>query len=142
MALKDLVIQPKTLKFPSGEITVYPLTMKDIILLLQEYAPEMGNVMDGKVDWGKMIVEAPAFVSTLIAHAVREPDGVELVAQLPFSVQLIALQTIWDLSAIDGDMLGKLVLRMAAGMQKLNAQLKEQNVELLRQSVESLGKSA
>jgi hypothetical protein len=142
VALKDLVVQPKVLTFPTGEVTIYPLTMKDVIMLVQQYAPEMNTVMDGQVDWAKMIVQAPAFVSALVAQAAREPESADIVATLPFSVQLLALQTIWDLSSVDGDMLGKLVLRMAAGMQKLNSQLREQSVELLRQDVASLGKPA
>lgn len=136
MALKDLIPQPETLKFPKGELTVYPLTMKDVIVLLQRHSVEMGQLMEGKVDLSKLISEAPAFVANLITISAHESEDLELVAQLPFSVQLIALQAIWDISAVDGDMLGKLVLRLAEGMTKLNAQLRVQSAGLVQQSVE------
>lgn len=135
MALKDLIPQAEVLKFPKGELTVHPLTMKDVIILLQRYSIEMSALMDGKVDLAKLIAEAPAFVASVITMAAHEDEDIELVARLPFSVQLIALQAIWDASAVDGEMLGKLVLRLAEGMQKLNAQLGLQNAGLVQQSV-------
>lgn len=141
MSLRDLVVEPKTVKFGNGEVTLYPITLRDVILLSKEFAPELGSLMNGEqVDVPRLITQSPLFVSSLVSHSAREPDAVDLVAALPFSVQLIALQTIWDLSAVDGDLLGKFVLRLSEGIAKLNSQLKERNLELMKQSAESLGK--
>lgn len=140
MGLKDLVPKPQVLEFPSGTLTLYPLTMKDIIFLLQDYSQDMNAMMEGKVDIAKLIAESPSFVANVIIYSSRESDvTIEDVASLPFAVQLSALQAIWDLSAVDGDMLGKLFLRVAEGITKLNNALKEQSVKQMLNVTGSTG---
>lgn len=140
MGLKDLVPKPQVLEFPSGTLTLYPLTMKDIIFLLQDYSQDMNAMMEGKVDIAKLIAESPSFVANVIIYSSRESDvTIEDVASLPFAVQLSALQAIWDLSAVDGDMLGKLFLRVAEGITKLNNALREQSVKQMLNVTGSTG---
>lgn len=140
MGLKDLVPKPQVLEFPSGTLTLYPLTMKDIIFLLQDYSQDMNAMMEGTVDMAKLIAESPSFVANVIIYSSRESDvTIEDVASLPFAVQLSALQAIWDLSAVDGDMLGKLFLRVAEGITKLNNALKEQSVKQMLNVTGSTG---
>lgn len=140
MGLKDLIPKPQVLEFPTGTLTLYPLTMKDIIFLLQDYSQDMNAMMEGKVDIAKLIAESPSFVANVIIYSSRESDvTIEDVASLPFAVQLSALQAIWDLSAVDGDMLGKLFLRVAEGITKLNNALREQSVKQMLNVTGSTG---
>lgn len=141
MALKDLVVNPKTVKFGQGDVTLYPLTLKDIIMLSREFAPELSKMLSGEaVDYAQLISQSPMFVASIITHSAREHEAIDVVGSLPFSVQLVVLQTIWDLSAADGDLLGKLILRLAEGMQKLNKQLSERNTALSNEIEGSHGK--
>lgn len=139
MSLKDLVPEPRVLTFPKGSVTVYPLTIHDLVLLLSHHELDMNSLMEGQLDIPKLLAKAPVLAASLIAYAAREPGEIETVAKLPFAVQLLALEAIWDASALDGDMLGKLVLRLAEGVRGLNSQLKEQSDKVLLPSGGSLG---
>lgn len=128
MALKDLIPQPKTLTLKTGSLTLHPLTLEDIIIILQSgHEKEMTEMMEGKVSIPALLKDAPVFACKLVALSAQEPDEWATVRKLPFAVQLAALETVWDLSSVEGDMLGKLVLRIAEGLDGLNAILKQRN---------------
>lgn len=137
MALKDLIPQPRTVEFKHGKLTLHPLTLEDIIMVLQTgHADDMTKMMEGQVNLPQLLKDAPAFACKLVALSAGEPDEWNTVRKLPFAVQLVALETVWDLCSVEGDLLGKLVLRIAEGLEGLNAILKQRNESKKPESAE------
>lgn len=143
MALKDLIPQPVTIKAGSGTLTINPLTLKDIIQLSQTYYPELSGLMEGGVaNIASLILKSPIFAATIIAYACGEPDNFSDAAKLPFSVQLIALKTIWEASMVDEEQVGKFLVGLSGGLQRMNALLKVEAEKQKLGTTASLGLSA
>lgn len=112
--LKDIVVQKKTVEVPgqTASFDVQGLSLETITSLLESYSPELTAIFNGEADPTTLVTKSPLFVASLVALAADEPDAIDTVRKLPFGVQLIALEAVWDLTLPDPDSLGKLVDRV------------------------------
>lgn len=135
MSLKDLLQLPEQVKVGNHHVTVHPLTLTDLAKLSQNYYPELSEVMEGNFDkLHALVTKAPLFVATLIAYATGEPDEVETAGKIPAAAQLLILQAIWKLSMVEEESVVKFIRALAAGLEKLNASLKEDVLKRLAEA--------
>jgi hypothetical protein len=98
--------------------TVRPLTMRDLAALQATHAEALAGFLENHAP-GEMLARWPDACAAIIALAAGEPDNAEQAAQLPLGVQIQAIESIWALSRIDEDALGKLAGRIVRLMKKI-----------------------
>ncbi len=121
MALKDLIPTGREIETPAGKLTVYPITLEELMGLLGQYKKELTALLNGETSIADLFTDAPVLVARMIALGTHEPDAVEDVRKLAFGTQLAALEAIWTMSVPDEETLGKvlgLLLSMARATRK------------------------
>lgn len=135
MALKDVVIERRTVAAPGGSFSVRGVTAFDIEVLIKHFGPELVdtilNVVESsksRPDWTRDYVrdllmqavrQLPDVVAALIAVCADEPDQLEIVKKLPTTSLLQALLDIFELTFISETELKKLaagILRVTETM--------------------------
>jgi len=120
MSLADLVAIKEKIESPHGDFEVQGLTLEALAGLLKEHTKEIASLFDGKLDFTELLKESPVLVAKLIAYSAGEPEHIDNVKSLPFGVQLIALQKIWELTAVDTAELGNMIRSLTEGMENLD----------------------
>lgn len=101
MGLKDLLLPEKEIKVPGGgSFTIRGLNIRDITFLVRQHSGEIetlfakfSNDADNIGEVGMSLLEtAPDIAAEVIALAAGERDAVDVVKNLPFPVQVEALE--------------------------------------------------
>ncbi len=119
MSLANLVAITEKIESPHGDFEVRGLTLQALAGLLKDHAEELSKLFDGEIDFQAVVREFPDLVAMLIAQAAGEPEYVDNVKELPFGVQLNAIEKIWNLTAVDVEELGNLIRSLTKGMENL-----------------------
>jgi len=127
MSLADLVAIKEKIESPHGDFEIQGLTLEALAGLMKEHTSELSSMFDGKLDFTELLKESPDLVAKLIAYSAGEPEHVANVKLLPFGVQLIALQRIWKLTAVDTEELGNMLRSLTKGMENLDLPTKTKN---------------
>lgn len=113
MALSNIVVPSREVYLENADcFTVRGLCFEDTAILLQEHGGELNGmfqsyISDGGVDLDridmadlapKMVKTAPKIVAKVIALAADEPNQDKVVRNLPFPVQVEALQHVGELT--------------------------------------------
>jgi hypothetical protein len=118
--LKDIVAPKRTVTFGDSTFEVRGLCLEDLAALLENYKTELASLFDGDVNFEVLIHQSPKFVAELIALAADEADQVDVVRKLPLGVQLESLVAAWELTGVEPEMVGNLIRRLTAGMERMN----------------------
>lgn len=120
-SLKDLVEYQKDLLLPGGKIlTVSGLTLETVGSLVNDYKEEFDMLLQQqKFNAEELLSKYAVFCATLIAYSTGNPSEVNYAKKLPVGIQIKALEAIWDLSAVDTEQVGKLAVRLLAGVKEL-----------------------
>ncbi len=113
MSLSNFSVATKEIKSDEGSFKVKGITLGALAELLTNYKEELETLFSGTADIPNLIVKAPDFCAELIAHAAGEPDEIEKVKDLPLGLQLTAIGSIWELTAVDVPELGKLLKKIS-----------------------------
>lgn len=88
------------------------LSLEDIGGLMKDHAAEISKLFEGQVNIQEIAETWPILTAKMIAIAMDEPDDWESAKKLPLTTQLGALMTIWDLTVVDEEVLGKIQGRL------------------------------
>ena len=124
--LEQVAVQTATIKIGTkkGEKTgkVRGLSLEDIGSLMKDHATEISKLFEGQVNIQEIATTWPILTAKMIAIAMDEPDDWEHAKKLPLTTQLDALMTIWDLTAVDEEVLGKIQGRLTNWLNQRAAQ--------------------
>jgi len=146
MSLENLVGGEKetiVLKNGKAKFDVYPLTIKDIGILIKKYSQRLEKFKGKDIDFMSLLEEAPEMVEDILKMGTR--DEVKDVGKLAVGIQIRALDVIWTLSELDADYLGKLGARLLGVLKQTGLSLtpmmgsengKEPSQELLKNSLQ------
>lgn len=138
------------------EVVIQPLTVRNIVFLLEKHTTEMADLLSGNADIFKTIADkAPDFMGDFISLGIEEDVPKDKIEQLPFEIQCRLSESIWNLSVTDGEYLGKLVGRLTKGLataarmmpnqvdeEKIKKMLEDSRKELEKTGQSSLEKSS
>ena len=110
---------------PDKAIEVFPLNLSQIAKLFFTYNDAFLSLYaegDKQApNYTTLLVAAPEMIAEIIAYGARQEDSVQLIAQLPGTVQLIAISAIWKLSVPDPKKLKEALISLMGELQKINA---------------------
>ena len=113
MSLSALIAtQKSSISVGKKKLNLRALSLGDIAELSQQCPNEMKAIIEDDSPLGGLIRKSPEFAARIIAFAANEPEGWQDALKLPIGVQIQALNTIWDLSALTEDDLGKFLTRI------------------------------
>ena len=139
MGLKHIKLPEAQVKFPGGDIAVRGLSLDDLSFIVQRHGAKLNVLFKSFTEGGELTVEgvanfalpllnaAPEIAAELIACASGDPEDAHIAADLPFPVQLEALEKLAELTFnVSGGpkKLVETVLRMAKGTTGLLDSLK------------------
>lgn len=140
MGLKNLKFPEATIEFSGGDFAVRGLSLNDISWLVQRHGQKLNNLFTqfqqsaDELDTATvaafalpLLQSAPEIAAELIACATGDAEDAEMAAQLPFPVQLDALEKLVELTFSAGGgpkKLVEIVVRLAQGTTGLLAELK------------------
>jgi hypothetical protein len=129
MRLADIVVPKLPVHVSEDQaFDVRGLTTQEIGQLVLSHYATIKGVFDKTLDWANVIKDFPELVTELIAMGADspEPEALDVIADLPFGVQLNALTSIWALSHISVSDLGNLARAVIQGMEGLAEHLPDQ----------------
>ena len=114
--LAQVAVQTATIKIGTKtgikKGKVRGLSLEDIGSLMKDHAAEISKLFEGQVNIQEIATTWPVLTAKMIAIAMDEPDDWERAKKLPLTTQLGALMTIWDLTIVDEEVLGKIQGRL------------------------------
>lgn len=129
MGLRDIAPVREQVEVPGGAFEVGGLSLEDLARLMKDHVEELKLLVEGNVDFVALLKDSPDFVAAVIACAAGEPDATDNAKALPAGAQLIAVQKIWDLTAVDSAQLGKMLRGLLSGLGSLNSSLESRSVK-------------
>lgn len=118
--LKDIVVQTEKIDLPNDQsFEVQGLTLTHLGKLITEYKEPLEALMESRLQLDSIADKYPEFMAKVIALSANEPDEWEKISSLPFTIQLTAFETCWDLTIPDYDALKKLIRRIQDLIPKL-----------------------
>jgi len=117
MSLRDLVLLDAKVALPGGGLlTVHGLTLNEVAVLMKDHLDVLDLLFTGAVSLTDLLADFPEFCAKIISmghSGVAEyEEDMDTARKLPFGVQLLAMEAIWDLSVPSGEVLGKLLGRL------------------------------
>lgn len=114
LSLLDIGAPHETVSIGDQALSVYGLSVENLIVLLQRF-PEAGQwLAPGSVDMKEMLAAAPKLLQAIIACATGAPEDVDteaVAARLSIDIQLDILEAVIRLTFKDG--FGPFVQRIA-----------------------------
>ena len=120
MSLSVLVESSKEIEIQSGKIVVNALNLKSFAKLFKFDTKLTEDIFTNKLDVNKLFVEWPDYCYKMISLSCELT--VEQASKLPLGDQLNCILTILELSKIDGEVLGKLIIKVLDVIVNLEAQ--------------------
>lgn len=130
--ISQILPVPKTVETGNGSFEVYGIGTEDITRLIGKYRVDffrLFTVTDAGVpDYSSVISVAPKMATDIIAAGARVTDqeDIDAINQLPFGVQLAALECIWQLTVPDPKKLKPLLLKVLGGIRQAAAEVESQ----------------
>jgi hypothetical protein len=117
VSLKDLIVVEKKITLPGGgDLLVNGITLEGLRVLMSDHMDVLDNLFSGDVQLIELLNDVPEFCAKVISIAhngiLDYKDDLDYAQKLPFAVQLLALEAIWELSVPDGRELGKFLNRI------------------------------
>jgi len=109
MSLATIVPPTESIDLDGESVEVTGLSLADIAGLLEPYEEELAKLFSGNMTIATLLKDFPDLAAHIIAFAAGEPDEIDTVKSLPAGFQAVVIETIWRLTAVDTELLGKIV---------------------------------
>ena len=132
MSLANLVIPEREVSYGDAVIKVTGLDMEGIVVLLQEDRDTMDLILNTeKLSLATLLKTAPNFCAKMIAHAAGEPKQWRKVKKLPFGIQMQLVESVWELTHLDMDTVGKVIGLLAEAAANVNDELASETLKVV-----------
>lgn len=119
MPLSTIVPPIAVIEYENDSFEVRGLSLSDITRLVKPFQEDFEKLFEGQMDLESLLTDSPELAAHIIAFAAGEPDQVDTVKSLPFGLQLIALEKVWDMTAVDAETVGKVLSNLVSGVNRL-----------------------
>jgi hypothetical protein len=120
MALRDLSLRTEKVQIGDTEVEVHGLTLQDIAELLDHHKPALTAFFEAEEPSVDLLRQFSNSVGAIIARAASEPEAESQVQLIALGDQLKLISTIWTLTNLTADDLGKMVSGVLEGLRKFN----------------------
>ena len=136
--IADLLPAPVEVAVGKGKLVLRHLELSELVELLYANSDAFLAIYleseSENPNYMKFLTIAPALCARAIAMAADDVDSINEYRKLPFSVQLIALKKLWEVSVPDPKEFGEMLRSLMIELKRLSEQVDQKEAEVEKKS--------